>query len=88
MSHHEPRIEDSLMTRRQALCRAGMGFGSLALGTLMAESGVESVRLLFPWSVMQADRGVAPDFSRTDRTVAAAAARVRIVIPATYGATR
>ena len=40
MSHHEPRIEDELLTRRQALCRAGMGFGSLALGTLMAESGM------------------------------------------------
>jgi hypothetical protein len=40
MSHHEPRIEDALLTRRQALCRAGMGFGSLALGTLMAESGL------------------------------------------------
>ena len=40
MSHHEPRIEDSLLTRRQALCRAGMGFGSLALGTLMAEQGL------------------------------------------------
>ena len=38
MSHHLPRIEDSPLTRRDALRRAGMGFGSLALGTLMAES--------------------------------------------------
>ena len=38
MLNHRPRIEDSLLTRRQALGRAGMGFGSLALGTLMAES--------------------------------------------------
>ena len=40
MSHHDPRIEDALLTRRQALTRAGMGFGSLALGTLMAEAGL------------------------------------------------
>ena len=40
MSHHRPRIEDSMLTRREALCRAGMGFGSLALGSLMAESGL------------------------------------------------
>ena len=39
MSHHRPRIEDLILTRRDALRRAGMGFGSLALGTLMAENG-------------------------------------------------
>ena len=33
-----------LLTRRQALCRAGMGFGSLALGTLMAEAGLDDGR--------------------------------------------
>ncbi len=42
MSHHQPRIEDSFLTRRDALRRAGMGFGSLALGTLMAESAPAS----------------------------------------------
>jgi hypothetical protein len=49
--------------------------------TLMAESGVESVRLLFPWSVMQPTRGTAPDFSRTDATVAAAAAHGIGILP-------
>jgi hypothetical protein len=39
MSHHDPRIEDAMLTRRDALRRAGMGFGSLALGTLLAEQG-------------------------------------------------
>ena len=38
MSHHQPRIEDALVTRRDALRRAGMGFGSLALGTLLADN--------------------------------------------------
>jgi hypothetical protein len=40
MSHHAPRLEDALLTRREALCRAGMGFGALALNQLMAEAGL------------------------------------------------
>src|SRR5262245_59068628 len=40
MSHHPPRFEDRLMTRREALCRAGTGFGALALSGLMAEAGL------------------------------------------------
>ncbi len=44
MSHHQPRIEDSLLTRRDALRRAGMGFGSLALGTLLADSAPRAAR--------------------------------------------
>ena len=40
MSHHAPRLEDAQLTRREALRRAGMGFGGLALGTLMAEPGL------------------------------------------------
>ena len=28
MPHHAPRPEDALVTRREALCRAGMGFGA------------------------------------------------------------
>ena len=31
MSHHEPRPEDSVLTRRELLCRSGMGMGALAL---------------------------------------------------------
>ncbi len=39
MSHDEPRIQDAVLTRRELLCRAGNGFGALALGSLLAESG-------------------------------------------------
>ena len=42
MSHHAPRLEDALLTRREALCRGGMGFGALALSQLMAEAGLLS----------------------------------------------
>jgi hypothetical protein len=37
---HTPRLEDALLTRREALCRAGIGFGALALGNLLAEGGL------------------------------------------------
>jgi hypothetical protein len=40
MSHHAPRLEDALLTRREALCRAGMVFAALALRNLMAEAGL------------------------------------------------
>src|SRR3712207_4545299 len=40
MAHHKPRIEDMLLTRRELLCRSGMGFGAMALGGLMAETGL------------------------------------------------
>ena len=36
MSHHKPRIEDALLTRRELLCRTGMGMGALTLGTMLA----------------------------------------------------
>jgi hypothetical protein len=39
MPHHPPRPFDHLMTRREALCRGGMGIGSLALGSILAETG-------------------------------------------------
>ena len=39
MPHHEPRLQDAVLTRRELLCRAGNGFGALALGSLLAESG-------------------------------------------------
>lgn len=50
---------------------------------LMASSGVESARLLFPWAVMQPFKGMTPDFSRTDASVAAAAAHGIEVMPTT-----
>ena len=39
MPHHPPTPIDASMTRRELLRRSGMGFGSLALGTLLSESG-------------------------------------------------
>jgi len=32
---HAPRLEDALLTRRELLCRAGMGMGALALSNLI-----------------------------------------------------
>ena len=38
MSHHQPGLGSAPVTRREALCRSGMGFGALALGGLLADS--------------------------------------------------
>jgi len=40
-SHRGFRPEHALLTRREALCRSGMGFGAMALGSLLAESGFQ-----------------------------------------------
>jgi len=37
---HAPRLDLTGLTRREALCRAGMGFGALALSSLMADAGL------------------------------------------------
>jgi hypothetical protein len=37
---HSPRIEDRFLTRRQMLQRTGMGMGALALGSVLANTGV------------------------------------------------
>ena len=42
MSHHAPRLEDAVMTRRELLCLSGMGMGALALGDMLAEQGLLS----------------------------------------------
>src|SRR4051794_3828077 len=42
MPHQPPPFNDRLLTRREALCRAGTGFGALALSGLMAEAGLLS----------------------------------------------
>jgi hypothetical protein len=39
VSHHTPGPLDLPITRREALRRGGMGFGALALGSILAESG-------------------------------------------------
>src|SRR5919198_1297528 len=39
---HGPRLEDLRLSRRQLLCRCGMGMGALALSSLMAQAGLMS----------------------------------------------
>lgn len=38
MSHHKARIEDAFVTRRDFLCRCGMGMGGLTLGSMFASA--------------------------------------------------
>ena len=52
MGHQPPGLEDRLLTRREALGRAGMGFGALALGSMMTEAG-----LIAPAKAFAADGG-------------------------------
>ncbi len=40
MASHAPRRDDAILSRRELLCRSGMGFGALALGSLMADVGL------------------------------------------------
>jgi len=40
MPHHAPRLEDHFLTRREFLCRCGMGMGSLSLASLLHSTGV------------------------------------------------
>ncbi|MEP0843563.1 MAG: DUF1501 domain-containing protein [Phycisphaerae bacterium] len=40
MSHHPPNPEDLFLTRREMLCRCGMGLGALGLGSLMTVNGL------------------------------------------------
>ena len=40
MGHHKPRLDHLGLTRRELLCRSGMGMGALALGALMTEAGL------------------------------------------------
>jgi len=37
--HHAPNIQDQFLTRRQMLCRCGMGLGSVALAEMMSRTG-------------------------------------------------
>src|SRR5438477_4411295 len=37
---HGPRASDATLSRRQMLCRCGMGMGALALANLMAQAGL------------------------------------------------
>jgi hypothetical protein len=42
--HHQPRPEDSFLTRREMLGRCGMGMGTLALGSMLGVGLPKSVR--------------------------------------------
>src|SRR5262245_55605728 len=39
MSHHPIRLEDAFLTRRDFLCRCGMGLGAVALTNLLSQVG-------------------------------------------------
>ncbi|MGV3725011.1 MAG: DUF1501 domain-containing protein, partial [Actinomycetota bacterium] len=40
MGHHQPRVEDLGLTRRELLTRSGMGMGAVALTALMGDTGL------------------------------------------------
>ena len=40
MQHHKPQLDDAFLTRREFLCRCGMGMGALSLATFF--DGVEA----------------------------------------------
>ena len=40
MPHHKPRLEDAFLTRRDFLCKCGMGLGAVGFASLMAQAGV------------------------------------------------
>src|SRR5438093_9123414 len=43
MNNHKPRLADLALTRRDFLCRCGMGMGAVALANLMGEIGFLSM---------------------------------------------
>ncbi len=40
MPQHQPRLEDAFLTRRDFLCRCGLGFGALSFASLLGEAGL------------------------------------------------
>ncbi|MDZ4859418.1 MAG: DUF1501 domain-containing protein [Candidatus Hydrogenedentes bacterium] len=49
MQHHKPNIEDAFLTRRDFICRCGMGMASLGLAGLMQEAfAADTVNPLTP----------------------------------------
>src|SRR5207249_3877125 len=48
--YHGPRIEDRDLSRRQLLCKCGMGMGALALANLLAQTGLASPAPINPLS--------------------------------------
>ena len=85
MSHHTPRLEDLLFTRRDFLNRCGMGMGGLALGSILGNAmGGErhyftSMRAHFPEYARELDESASfaalPAAVRRDIAVAPVCAR-------------
>ncbi|MCC6793963.1 MAG: DUF1501 domain-containing protein [Candidatus Hydrogenedentes bacterium] len=51
MSHHAPNIADAFLSRRDFVCRCGMGMASLGLGALLQQAGaLEASNPLLPRS--------------------------------------
>ena len=49
MTNHAPRPEDAFLTRREMLCRSGMGMGAMAFASMMGQAlGQESHQVLNP----------------------------------------
>src|SRR5712671_1242603 len=46
MGHHQPRLEEAFLTRREFLCRCGMGMGALSLAGFFG--GVEATTASSP----------------------------------------
>src|SRR5439155_20385857 len=42
VAHHRPKLEDRFLTRRDFLCRCGLGFGMLGLANLLAPEMLDS----------------------------------------------
>jgi len=40
MANHRQKLQDSLLTRREMLCKCGTGFGAMAFGSMMADLGL------------------------------------------------
>ena len=40
MSYHKPTLEDAFLTRRDFVCRCGMGMASLSLASFFGEMGL------------------------------------------------
>jgi len=49
MARHTPRLDAHLLSRREMLCRSGLGLGALGLSSLLAEAGeIDEARPLAP----------------------------------------
>ena len=79
MSHPAPRLEDAVMTRRELLCRSGMGMGALALGGRAGDAGLltASARAALWLTATQAARLAGVPASRREPALAQGGAAAR-----------